>query len=346
MPARTFRIDISVRSVVTMLVAALSVWLFFQLWPVILLVITSLMLTSALMPVVDRLQRFGLPRGVAVLLLVLMLFAIVLVIGFVMTPTIYAQVQRVIDRLPEVRERGVEFLIERGASTLAEDIRSFDPSAYLGSYLLTIGSQAFGALVTAFTLIVMTAYMLIDIHRLERAVYAVAPPGAHRHIRALTNALNDVVGGYIRGQLTMSLCISLFTLVLFIALGLENPAAFAIFAAIADCIPVIGVYVLVAPLAVAGASAALWKGVVVAVALVLYTQFENQFLVQFVYGKTLDLPAVVVFVGILVGGSLFGVAGALLSLPATAAVKVIAQYWLDVRNARHRDETPVTATTA
>ena len=346
MPARTFRIDISVRSVLTVLVAALSVWLFVQLWPVVLLLVTSLMLTSALMPVVDRLQRFGLPRGVAVLLLVLVLFAAVLVIGFAMVPTIYAQVARVIERLPDLRERGMEFLIERGATKLAEDIRTFDPSSYLGSYLLTIGSQAFGALVTAFTLIVLTAYMLIDVHRLRRAVYAVAPPNWHRHIDALTNALNDVVGGYIRGQLTMSLCISLFTLVLFIALGLESPAAFAIFAAIADCIPVIGVYVLVTPLAIAGASEELWKGAAVAVALVLYTQFENQFLVQFVYGKTLDLPAVVVFVGILVGGSLFGVAGALLSLPATAAVKVIAQYWLDVRNARRADETPMAAKTA
>lgn len=340
MRARTVRIDFSFRSVLIVLVAALSAWLFFQLWAIILLVVTSLMFTSALMPIVDRLQRRGLPRGVAVLSLLLVLFVIVILVGFAMVPTIAAQIRRVVEQLPDLRERGIELLIDRGATELAEDIRSFDPSSYMGTYLLTLGSQAFGALVTVFTLLVLTAYMLLDIHRLGRGVFAVAPPSTHRHIRALVAGLNDVVGGYIRGQLTTSGCIALFTFVLFMALRLENPAAFAIFAAIADCIPVIGVYVLLIPLTVSGASVELWKGAVVAVAMVAYTQFENQFLVQLVYGKTLDLPAVVVFLGILVGGSLFGVAGALLSLPATAAVRVILQYWLDVRNGRVPNDLP------
>jgi putative heme transporter len=340
MQVRPNRIDLSVRSVLIVLVAALSVWLFFQLWAIVLLIATSLMFTSALMPIVDRLQRHGLPRGVAVFLLILLLFVIVILVGFAMVPTIVVQIRRVVEQLPDLREQGIEFLIDRGATELAEEVRSFEPSSYLGTYLLTLGSQAFGALVTVFTLLVLTAYMLLDIHRLARGVFAVAPPSTHRHIRALVAGLNDVVGGYIRGQFTTSACIAFFTFVLFVVLGLDNPAAFALFAAIADCIPVIGVYVLVIPLTVAGASVALWKGVVVAVALIVYTQFENQFLVQFVYGKTLDLPAVVVFVGILVGGSLFGVAGALLSLPATAAVRVIVQYWLDVRNGRIPDELP------
>jgi len=334
MPARTIRFELSARSVVSLLVLVAAIWLTFQLWEVILLVLTSLMFTSALMPIVDYLQRRGLPRGAAVFLLVFVLFALILLIGFLMVPTIYDQVRRVIEQLPDLRERGIRLLIERGATKLAKDIETFDPTDYLGSVVVNIGSQAFGALVTVFTLLVLTAYMLLDIHRLGRVLLRVAPPGAHPHIKALLPELNEVVGGYLRGQLTMSGCIALFTLLLFIVLRLENPAAFAIFAAIADCIPVIGVYILVIPLAVAGASVALWKGVVVAVALVVYTQFENQFLVQFVYGKTLNLPSVIVFLGILIGGSLFGVAGALLSLPATAAIRVIAQYWLDVREGK------------
>jgi predicted PurR-regulated permease PerM len=330
---RTIRIDISVRTITVVLVTALSVWLFFRLWQVVLLVLTSLLFTAALMPVVDRLERRGLKRGIAVMLIMLSLFLLVIVVGILIVPVISEQIKRVVDNLPAMRERAVVFLIERHATELAKDVREFDPTPYLGAVVVNAGSQAFGALVTVFTLLVLTAYMLLDIHRLGRMVFSVAPPNTHGHIRALTAGLNEVVGGYIRGQFTTSSCIAIFTFVLFLALKLENPAAFAIFAAIADVIPVIGVFVLVIPLAVAGASVALWKGVVVAAALVLYTQFENQFLVQFVFGKSLDLPAVIVFLGILVGGTLFGVAGALLSLPATAAIRVIAQYWLDARRA-------------
>ncbi len=66
----------------------------------------------------------------------------------------------------------------------------------------------------------------------------------------------------------------------------------------------------------------------------LYQQFEDRFLVPRVYGRTLNLPPLIVFVAVLVGGELLGVSGVLLALPAAAAGRVGLDYYLDRRRAR------------
>ena len=62
-----------------------------------------------------------------------------------------------------------------------------------------------------------------------------------------------------------------------------------------------------------------------------YQQFEDRFLVPRIYGQTLNLPALVVLLAVLVGAELLGVAGILLALPAAAAGRVFLDYYLDGR---------------
>lgn len=65
------------------------------------------------------------------------------------------------------------------------------------------------------------------------------------------------------------------------------------------------------------------------VLLILYQQFEDRFLVPRVYGRTLNLPPIVVLIAVLAGGELLGVPGVLLALPATAAGRVGLDFWLE-----------------
>ena len=193
------------------------------------------------------------------------------------------------------------------------------------------GRRAFGVLTTLFTILVLTAYILFDARRIERFVYFATPAAYHDHVRNLLVALHRVVGGYIRGQVVTSAAITAFTLVLLLALGIPNAMALVVLAAIADMVPMIGVVLVVAPSTAAACSESVPKAIIVAGALLAYQEFENRILVQRVYGATLRLPAVVVLLALLIGAELFGVAGALLSLPAAAAVRTFIEYGNEVR---------------
>jgi predicted PurR-regulated permease PerM len=116
-------------------------------------------------------------------------------------------------------------------------------------------------------------------------------------------------------------------------LGIPNAVALAVLAGVTDVIPIIGVYLFVIPGVLAALSKSPLDAVIVGVVLFGYQEVESRVLVQRIYGQTLRLPAVVVVIALLVGAELLGIVGALLALPAAAAIRVFVEYGNEVRQA-------------
>jgi predicted PurR-regulated permease PerM len=251
------------------------------------------------------------------------------------------EARALIDRLPELREKAVTFLNKRGAEDLARQVQEYDPSRAFGpGVLASTGRQVLGVVTGTVSIFVLTAYILFDARRIEQFLYFSTPARYHPHIRNLLTALQRVVGGYIRGQLVTSGFIAVFTFLTLTVLQVPNALALAVLAGVADMIPMVGVFLAVIPATLAALSLSLPKAIIVAALLVFYQEFENRVLVQRVYGATLRLPAVAVLLSLLIGAELLGVAGALLSLPAAAAVRVFIEYGYDVRRGRVPDVAP------
>lgn len=322
------RVEISARGLVGIAAVVAGIWLFAQLWPVLLLLTVSLMFATALLPLVEWLVRHTpVSRGVAVLLVVLLLFVTAALIGLLIVPVVVEQARALVERLPELREQAARALDRRGADELARRLREFSPGQLVGPTTVAgAGRRVLDVFTSVITVLVLTAYILFDARRIERFLYFATPVTWHMHIRALLAQLQRVVGGYIRGQLLTSGFIMVFAFVTLSALAIPNAVALAVLAGIADMVPVIGVFFVVGPATLAALSVSLPRAVAVAALLVAYQEFENRVLVQRVYGATLRLPAVAVLVALLVGADLFGVMGALLSLPAAAAIRVLVEY--------------------
>ncbi len=329
------RLEMSTRGVLTLLATLFGLWLLARLWPVVLLVIISLMFAASLLPFVEYLVRRGTSRIVAVLVVALAMLLTIVLLGFVVVPAVIEQARAIIDRLPELRERAVSFLDGRGARDFARQVEQYQPSRLLGPGVLTsTGREALDVITTTVTILVMTIYIMFDARRIERFIYFATPQKYHEHIRNLTAAMQRVVGGYIRGQLITSGCIAVFTFVTLLVVGVPNPVALAVLAGIADMIPMVGAFLAIAPAALAALSISLPKAIIVVVVLFIYQEFENRVLVQRVYGATLRLPAVAVFLALLIGAELLGIVGALLSLPAAAGLRVLVEYGNDLRTGR------------
>jgi predicted PurR-regulated permease PerM len=321
------RLELSTRGLILAVVALVVFWLLLRIWPILLIVVISLMLATALLPFIDWMTDKGLNRGLAVVVLVILLLLIVGLVGFLLTPAVIQQTQTLADRLPVVQARAGYFLDRHHLTTLANEVRRFNPADLLESHILAqAGSQVIAVVTVTVTVLALTAYILLDARRISRFVFLLIPSAYHETVKYLLAELRQMVGGYIRGQLLRSLIIAGYTFLVVEILGVPDALALAVIAAIADVLPVVGPLLSVVPAALAALSVSLIKALFVVGLLTVYQMFEGQVLIPWVYGATLQLPAVVVFVALLVGADLQGFTGALLSLPAAAALRVFFDY--------------------
>ena len=330
------KVELSYRGLVAIGLAALSIWALLRLWPVVLLVITAFILMAALLPYVDWLVRRGVNRIAAVLLILLVILVGIGSMVAIVAPAMFDEFRDLRSNLPEYATDFEAFVSDFGFETERWDLPERAEEINWGN--LISGSQAvdYGQrvvfwVISALTVLVLTAYLLVDTARLRTFLFRFVPaervPDAEHFIRALSR----VVGGYVRGQLITSTIIGLYTLVVLLILGVPNAVAFGVLAAFADIIPLIGALIAIVPAVVAAFQESPTQALIVLIALLIYQQFEDRFLVPRIYGQTLNLPALVVLLAVLVGAELLGVAGVLLALPAAAAARVVLDYYLDKR---------------
>jgi predicted PurR-regulated permease PerM len=325
-------VQLSVKNILIIAGVLVGLWLLVQLWGVLLLSAVGLLIAAALMPYVDWLWRKTHNRPLAVVLVVLAVLAAVALVLLMIVPTIVTQGRDLWEEAPELQERAARFTDERGWHDLSARIREFTPGALVRDRdWVDTSRTVIGVVFSLFTVFFLAAYFLLDARRLKQFLYFSTPRPWHTHIRELLPALQRVVGGYIRGQAITSGAIFAFSIVLLTATGVPNPIALAAIAAVADLIPLIGVYILIAPMAVSALQVSMTTGIVVVGAMVVYQQFEDRVLVPRVYGQTLRLPTIAVVLALLAGVELLGLIGALLSLPVAAAIRVVVEYFAAVR---------------
>ena len=334
-PTRTL-----VRVVVALIIFGLAVNLLATLRDVVVWTATALFLAIALDPAVSRLER-RMARPAAVLI-VFGLFALglLVVIGALMMP--------LITQLDEISKHGPGDL-ERLARTgpLAELDRRFDIVAQVKSHAGAAPGLAFGTagavlngVLAVVTVLFLTLFLLLDLPRICELALRQMRPETRERATAVGQAVHRSVGGYVAGNLLISVVAFLVTLVSLMVLSVPYAIALAMLLAVFDLIPLVGAtigsaIVILATLATTGTSEAL----VMLAVIVVYQQIENHLLQPLVYGRTVQLSPLVAMLAVLSGAALLGLVGALVAIPIAGAAQAIGKELLDVRAARIEAET-------
>lgn len=331
------KVEVSYRGLIVVGLAVLSLWALVQLWPVVILVVTAFIFMTALLPYVNWLCRMGFPRVIAVLLMVVAVLAILAGLISIVVPAVVTEFRDLRLNLPTDARKFEELAADFGFDTsnwgLEERARNIDWGSLIsGRAAVNYGQKVLLGVVSTFTVIVLTAYLLVDTPRLTAFLYRFVPPDREPDVEHFLQAMNRVVGGYVRGQVITSLIIAVYTMIVLLVVGVPNAVAFGVLAGFADIIPLVGAFISVVPATLAAFQESPTKALIVLGALLAYQQFEDRFLVPRVYGQTLNLPALVVLLAVLIGGELLGVPGILLALPAAAAGRVVLDYYLEGRS--------------
>ena len=322
-----WRVEIAPKTIFLLLGVVAGIWLLGRLTTVLAVVTVALILVGTFDPVVAWLERRGLRRGRALVLVFVFASLALLAAMLLMVPPLLAQLLDLIADAPKGRTRIVKGLTGYAwATPLGKAIMEVpldDIVARAARSMIAYSSELLGIVGYGISTLFLAIYLLADPVRSKGFIYAVVPRSRHVKLAKILLELEVIVGGYMRGQLITSLSISVFVFGLLTALGADNALALALFAGLTDIIPFVGGYVASAPVVIAVSPQGTTTALIVAALMVLYQEFESRILVPRVYGRVLRLPPAVVLVALLVGGTLAGILGALLALPIAAGLQMV-----------------------
>ncbi len=336
---RGFKIEISPRTLLYIVLTCLGVWMIWQLWTVVVVVVVALVLVGTLDPMVAWLERHKLRRGYALALVFIAMTAAFIGVLVLSVPPLLGEIQKIVEGLPATRDRLVTELQHHAwAAPFAKQVKEVP----LNDVMLRVASYSvdlLGIVGYGVTTLFLAIYLLADPRHAKGLLYAVIPRNHHVKLARILMELTVIVGGYMRGQLITSVAIAIFMFILMTALGVDNALSIAIFAGMTDIIPFVGGYVATAPSVAAVASRGPAWMIGVFLVGMLYQEFESRILIPRVYGRVLRLSPALVLLALLIGGTLLGVLGALLALPVAAGVQMLVrQLHLDLPGQPEHDQ--------
>lgn len=332
------RIEIPVRTIVTVVMSILVIWVLVQVLGIVLQVFLAFLLATALLPLVKRLQNSGIPKGIATTIVFVGLVAIIAGFFGIIVPPLVQQGQNMVDNAPEYLER-FEGIIERYPSINeqylklkdnglgGEDGSSSGTPVVPVNQVLQISAGVVGRVADTFFVLILTFYLMLEGDRSWTFLSRYFTPRLRYRIRRSYPEITRVVSGYVIGQAINSITFGIFAFVTLQILGVPETLLLAVLAAVFDAVPIVGVPVATIPALLLALTVSWQTAVIVLIAYTVYQQFENYVMVPRVFGNTLQVSSLSILVGVLVGGQLLGVIGIILSLPITAAIPVLERVW-------------------
>jgi predicted PurR-regulated permease PerM len=339
----------SVRSVLTVIGLVIAAWAMLSILAVtrqvIAWILVSVFLALALNPAVEWFMRHGLKRrsAAAAVTYILAIGAIV-GIGFLFIPTLVHQVNEFIDALPGyiddlTKGRGrLGFLQTKYhlVDKVREGINSGGASKVLGltGTAISITKSVITLVVGIVTIAFLTFFMILEGPAWMERVYALVPEHSQERWRRVGYDIYRTVGGYVSGNLLISLIAGTLTTVLLLALGVPFAVALGVIVAVLDLIPLAGATIAAIIIGTVAFLHSITAGIVVVVFFVVYQQIENHFLQPVIYARTVQLSPLAVLISVLIGAKLAGILGALGAIPVAGAIQVILLEWQRGRRER------------
>jgi predicted PurR-regulated permease PerM len=310
------------------------------LWSVINIVVLILMaavLAIGLDPAVRRIERGGVSRGRAVALIFVSALAVVVLFAWLVIPPLVRQIGELADDIPGYVERLSERDDALGRyfqeNDVAERLQTFVedlPQKITTSFgtIVGVAGRVGSAIFNVLTVAILTIYFMSALPRMRRTAAMVFATGTRDRAEDVMDQAISRIGGYVAGILTTASIAGLSALLFFgimgvFGLGIPFAVPLAVWAALAGLIPAVGAYIGATPAVIVGFFQSGLTGIVVLVYFIVYQQVENYAIQPRIMKNAVNLSPAAVVIATLVLGSLAGFAGALLALPAAAAIKVV-----------------------
>lgn len=321
----------------------LALWLLSE---ILLPFVVGMAIAYLLTPLTDRIERLGIGRLAASLLMITLMVLVLVVLILLIAPILGGQLAAFINNIPLyvtrvqslVADPGVPWLKNLIGSTLDANKSISDlvgqGVGWLTTFLRSLWSGG-RALVSLFSLIVITPvvafYLVYDWHRMVDKVDSWIPVHQRKTVRQLAREIDTAISGFVRGQTAVCLILGSFYAVALTLTGLNFGLLIGLVSGIITFVPYVGSMTgLIMALGVAVAQFwPEWTSIVIVLSIFLFGQFvEGNVLAPQLVGESVGLHPVWLIFALLAFGFLFGFVGLLVAVPLAATIGVLARFGL------------------
>lgn len=325
---------------VTLSVAAYFLWLVRSgLYPFII----AMFLAYLLNPVVSALEKRGLRRSWAILLIYAVVFGALFIGGTRLIPLLIRELENFGRELPLMISKGEELLqelqsqyqnsalpyslrvaIDNGFTTVQQEAQLFIASVVNG--LIALVTHSIGLAITP----ILAYYLLHDWSEINSKLLQLMPVRWRHEVVLTFRDVDKVLSGVIRGQLTIAMIVGILVSLGLYLLGVKYAILIGILAGMLDIIPYFGAFIGATPAVTLALLSSPWLAVKVVVLFLVIHQLEGTVIGPKILGDNVGLHPLSVIFFLFVGGELAGLAGMLLGVPVAAIGKVFFRHLVRV----------------
>lgn len=332
-------VNISTTALIKVVLVGLLLFALYTIREIILILLVSMVLASAMDPLVEWLYRKAkFPRGLSVILVYLVFISFVAMVFYFLIPPMISQFSELGNKFQEIRGQlsqeatnVTRFLNQAGASRMLSGL-SQNFTNFTGNFFRTTVGVASG-IVQVIAVLAITFYLISSENGMRNFIKSIVPYKHKAYAEVLTHKIQHRIAKWLLGQLILSGFIFILTFIGLSALGVKFALALALLAGLLEIVPYLGPVISAIP--------AIFIALVQAPTLVLFVvllyiivqQIENYILVPKIMGRTVGANPVVILVAVLVGFQIAGIVGMLLAVPVVAAAAVFIS---DLRESREQ----------
>lgn len=283
---------------------------------IFLLIFFSWTLALIIEPLVLFLEKKGLPKTIAAIIVYLVIAGATIISLIAIVPTLISQLQKLSLVLPSLL----------ASYTSSDRIETFLANS-LGSSVL-FASQIAGALTATVLVFILSFYFLLSRQQVSGFILKIIPDDFEDDFLFLENTLNHTFASFIRIQIVLGLIIGVSAFLTLAILGVEFALTTGIFAGILGAVPVIGALIFLVPVALAALTNSTQTAIIAVVILVIIAQLVYNFLGPKLLGRALQIHPIVVILSFVIGFKLAGFWGAILSVPVASSIAIVTKEFL------------------
>jgi predicted PurR-regulated permease PerM len=281
------------------------------------------------------------PRGLAILLSFLLLVGIVVLAALFLVPLVVEQFAALVRAMPEIastvgrhlsntldslQDRGLlpsdpQQLISRARDDLVGAVRSAAGNVLGGAFGVITSTFSFA--VTLFGVVFIAAYLLVDVRRFEAAFLSAVPHDYRRDAKTLWDAFGSSLSRYLGGLALVLAIQGAISAVGLLLLGVPYALVLGAWVSMTAVIPYLGAWIGAIPAVIVALTVSPTTALLTALLFLGIQQLEGNFLTPKIQGDTLRVHPVLVFLAVIVGGGLGGIAGVIVAVPTLAVLRVL-----------------------
>lgn len=308
-----------------------GLWILYSVRHILVLLLVALIIALALAPMVRWLQRRGLHRGVASGLAVVVVVLGIAGLISAVTPTFITESDRLGRDLPRlVNEAGskepLKGLNERfDLNDRAREAADSLPVIFTGpnGTIIDAVRNTLNAILTVVVILALTFFMLLEGPSSWRKSLKLLKPRYRYRLTRVGNKVGDAVGGFVWGNLLISLVAGTVALLTMLVFGVPYALPVAVVVGVLALIPLVGSTIATLLLTLIALSQGVGTALGVLVVYGAYQIIESNVVVPMIFARALKLSPLVVLIATITGGTIGGIVGVLLAIPAAAAIQIV-----------------------